>query len=69
MIAIGYDAIGAYQGVIAGDTLYLVGFGGDIWSMNMLNGAINWYTNATTLQGPAGENTHTAFGQFGNKQA
>ena len=52
-----YDAIGSYQGVIAGDTLYLIGFGGDIWSMDMLTGHVNWYTNTTTLQGPAGENT------------
>ena len=52
-----YDAIGAYQGVIAGDTIFMVGFGGDIWSINILNGNINWYTNTTKLQGYAGYNT------------
>jgi hypothetical protein len=52
-----YDTIGAYQGVIAGPTLYLIGFGGDVWSITMSNGAINWYTNTTAIQGPAGENT------------
>jgi len=56
-----YDAIGSYQGVIAGNNLYLIGFGGDVWSVNMLSGKINWYTNTTTLQGPAGENTPYGF--------
>jgi len=35
----------------------MIGFGGDIWSINMSNGAINWYTNTTQLQGYAGYNT------------
>jgi len=52
-----YDAIGAYQGVIAGGTIYMVGFGGDVWSINMTTGFINWYTNTTKLQGYAGYNT------------
>jgi hypothetical protein len=52
-----YDSIGGYSANVAGGTLYLVGFGGDIWSINMLNGTINWYTNTTTLQGPSGTNS------------
>ena len=46
-----YDSIGAIYGVIANATLYLTGFGGDIWSINMLTGDINWYTNTTTTHG------------------
>jgi hypothetical protein len=42
---------------LANGTLYLAGFGGDIWSINMLTGAINWYTNTTVLQGSAGTNS------------
>ena len=52
-----YDTIGAYQGCIAGNILYMIGFGGDIWSINMADGSINWYTNTTQLQGYAGYNT------------
>jgi hypothetical protein len=52
-----YNTIGAYQGAIAGKDLYMIGFGGDIWSINIDTGAINWYTNTTVLQGPAGTNT------------
>ena len=49
-----YDSIGGYMSTLAGGTLYLAGFGGDIWSINMLSGKINWYTNTTNLQGHAG---------------
>lgn len=52
-----YDAVGGYTDILAGDTLYYAGFGGDIWSINMLTGNINWYTNTTKLQGPAGTNS------------
>ena len=52
-----YNTLGAYQGAIAGHDLYMIGFGGDIWSINIDTGAINWYTNTTVLQGPAGTNT------------
>jgi len=52
-----YDSIGGYMNTLANGTLYLAGFGGDIWSINMLNGKINWYTNTTTLHGPSGTNT------------
>ena len=52
-----YDSIGGYMSTLANGTLYLAGFGGDIWSINMLTGTINWYTNTTTLQGPSGTNS------------
>jgi hypothetical protein len=52
-----YDTVGGYQGCIANGTLYLDALGGDIWSINMLNGTINWYTNTTALLGPAGYNS------------
>jgi len=52
-----YDSEGGYMGTIAGQNLYLFGFGGDVWSINMLNGDINWYTNTTVIQGPAGLNS------------
>jgi len=52
-----YDSIGGYMSTLAAGTLYLAGFGGDIWSINMLTGAINWYTNTTSIQGPSGVNS------------
>jgi hypothetical protein len=52
-----YDSNGGWMTVLANGTLYVAGFGGDIWSINMLTGHINWYTNTTQLQGSAGTNT------------
>ena len=52
-----YDTVGGYTDVIANNTLYFAGFGGDIWSIDMANGKINWYTNTTALQGPGGTNS------------
>jgi len=52
-----YDSIGGYQAVLANGVLYLWGFGGDIWAINMATGAIVWQTNTNTLSGPAGSNT------------
>ncbi len=52
-----YDSIGGYMSTLANGTLYLAGFGGDIWSINYQTGAINWYTNTTELQGPSGTNS------------
>ena len=52
-----YNSIGGYMSTVANGTMYLAGFGGDIWSINMLTGAINWYTNTTALQGPSGTNS------------
>jgi hypothetical protein len=52
-----YDSIGGWMMNIANGTLFVAGFGGDIWSINILSGAINWYTNTTTLHGDSGTNT------------
>ena len=52
-----YSSIGQLWGVIANATLFLVGFGGDIWSINMFTGGINWYTNTTAFQGSAETNS------------
>ena len=52
-----YDSIGGYMNTLANGTLYIAGFGGDIWSINYLTGAINWYTNTTALQGSSGTNS------------
>jgi hypothetical protein len=52
-----WDAVGGYQGAVANGTLYLDALGGDIWSIDMLTGAVNWYTNTTELQGPTGYDT------------
>ena len=52
-----YDSVGGYTDVIANGTLYFAGFGGDIWSINDANGKVNWYTNTTAIQGPAGANS------------
>ena len=52
-----YSTAGGYCSIIAGNSLFYAGMGGDIWSINVLTGAVNWYTNTTTLQGPAGTNS------------
>ena len=52
-----YDSIGGYMNTQANGTLYLTGFGGDIWSIDMITGKINWYTNTTTLHGSSGTNS------------
>jgi len=52
-----YDTVGGIKANIYGDNTYIFGFGGDIWSLNMATGAVNWYTNTTQITGPAGENT------------
>ncbi|MGO8807822.1 MAG: PQQ-binding-like beta-propeller repeat protein [Candidatus Bathyarchaeia archaeon] len=52
-----WDQVGGYQGVVANGTLILDATGGDVWSINMLSGKINWYTNTTIIQGPAETNT------------
>ena len=49
-----YSTVGGYCSIAAYDSLYYAGFGGDIWSIDMLTGNVNWYTNTTTLQGPSG---------------
>ena len=52
-----YDSIGGYSSVIANGVLYLIGFGGDIWAVNILTGKILWYTNTNTLTGDAGSDS------------
>jgi len=52
-----YDTVGGIKGNIYGDSFLLFGFGGDLWSLNMANGALNWYTNTTQITGNAGTNT------------
>jgi hypothetical protein len=52
-----YDSIGGFADIVAGNNLYYYGFGGDVWSINIQTGKINWYTNTTALQGPAGTNS------------
>jgi hypothetical protein len=52
-----YDSIGGYQSILANGTLYLMGFGGDMWAVNILTGAILWYTNTNTVHGLAGSDT------------
>ena len=62
-----YDSIGYYSGIIAGGTLYLTAFGGDIWSINFTTGTVNWYTNTTMLQGSSGTNSPYGVWPFGSK--
>jgi hypothetical protein len=52
-----YDSSGGYYPQVGNGVLYLNGFGGDIWAINMTTGAILWYTNTNTISGPAGSNT------------
>ncbi len=52
-----YDNVGGYEAVPANGVLYLWGFGGDIWAINLQTGKIIWYTNTEILSGAAGSNT------------
>jgi hypothetical protein len=52
-----YDALGGIKGNIYGNSFLLFGFGGDVWSLDMATGGVNWYTNTTKLTGDAGSNT------------
>jgi hypothetical protein len=52
-----YDTIGGIKGNIYGNSFLLFGFGGDLWSLSMSTGAVNWYTNTTAITGAAGTNT------------
>jgi outer membrane protein assembly factor BamB len=52
-----YNSIGGYQHVLANGIMYLWGFGGDIWAIDMQTGKVNWQTTTNTLQGPAGSDT------------
>jgi hypothetical protein len=52
-----YDTVGGIKGNIYGNSFYIFGFGGDIWSLDMATGNVNWYTNTTKITGDAGANT------------
>ncbi len=52
-----YDSTGGFENVVANGILYLYGFGGDIFAINMANGTIIWQTSTTTISGAAGSNT------------
>jgi Glucose dehydrogenase len=52
-----YNTAGGYCEIIDEHSIYYAGMGGDIWSIDVQTGKINWYTNTTTLQGPAGTNS------------
>ncbi len=52
-----YDSIGGYQTVLANGVMYIMGFGGDMWAVNILNGNILWYTSTNAITGLAGSDT------------
>jgi hypothetical protein len=52
-----YNSIGGYQHVLANGTMYLWGFGGDIWAIDMQTGNVNWQTTTNILHGPSGSDT------------
>ena len=52
-----YDSIGGYQSILANGTLYLMGFGGDMWAVNILTGSTLWYTSTNIVHGQAGSDT------------
>jgi hypothetical protein len=52
-----YDNLGGIKGNIYEDNFIIFGFGGDIWSLSMADGSVNWYTNTTMITGEAGANT------------
>ena len=52
-----YNSIGGYQTELANGTLYILGFGGDIWAVSIATGQEIWYTNTNTLIGESGSDT------------
>ncbi len=52
-----YNSIGGYQTELANGVLYVAGFGGDIWALDVTSGQQLWYTNTNTLIGEAGSDT------------
>ena len=53
-----YSTIGGYQSVLGDNgTLYIMGFGGDMWAVNILTGTQLWYTSTNTVHGLAGSDT------------
>ncbi len=55
-----YATAGGFCEIFDDTSIYYAGMGGDIWSIDALSGNVNWYTNTTKLQGPAG--TATPYG-------
>jgi hypothetical protein len=52
-----YTSIGGYQYVSANGVCYVWGFGGEIYAINMANGALLWSTTTNKLLGDAGTDT------------
>jgi hypothetical protein len=52
-----YNSIGCYEDVTVNGTLYLYGFGGDVFAIDMATGNIIWQTNTNILSGNAGIDT------------
>jgi hypothetical protein len=52
-----YDSIGGYQATLANGVIYLMGFGGDMWAIDITTGHEIWYTNTNTVTGLAGSDT------------
>ena len=52
-----YNSIGGYQSVLADGVIYLWGFGGDIWAIEIQTGKVLWQTTTNILHGPAGSDT------------
>jgi hypothetical protein len=52
-----YNSIGSYYGQVANGVLYITGFGGNIYALNIHDGTILWKTTTTTLHGDAGSDS------------
>ena len=52
-----YSSIGGYQSVVANGVLYLWGFGGTIYAIDMATGSIRWHTTTAAISGDAGSDT------------
>jgi hypothetical protein len=52
-----YTSIGGYQHVSANGVCYVWGFGGEIYAINMANGALLWSTSTNEVIGDPGVNT------------
>lgn len=52
-----YSSIGGYQYVSANGVCYVWGFGGEIYAINMVTGALIWSTSTNELVGDPGVNT------------
>jgi hypothetical protein len=52
-----YNSIGGYQTELANGVLYVMGFGGDVWSIDAATGHQLWYTSTNKLIGDAGSDT------------